>query len=91
MWAKPSAKGDTTNGPTLLRHEQYHFNLAGGMANKATQAQGSRPTSQADFNRLMASTNRTSKQYDSETNHGLNAGPQSTWEGNIDGGNLPYP
>ncbi len=91
MWAKPSAKNDTTNGPALLRHEQYHFNLAGVMASKATVAQGSRPTSQADFNRLMASTNRTSRQYDSETNHGLNSGPQSTWEGNIDGGNLPYP
>jgi len=91
MWAKPSAKTDATNGPALLRHEQYHFNLAGAMASKATQAQGKRPTSQADFNQLMASTNRTSKQYDSDTNHGLKADVQSTWESNIDGGSLQYP
>jgi hypothetical protein len=91
MWAKPSAKNDPTDGPRLLRHEQYHFNLAGVMATKATTAQGSRPTRQADFDRLMAAANRHSSRYDSETNHGLNTAQQSTWESTIDAGNLSFP
>ena len=91
MWAKPSVKTDTTNGPALLRHEQYHYNLAGVMAGKATQAQGQRPTNQGDFNRLVATTNRHTGSYDAETRHGLDASSQAAWESRIDSGNLAFP
>jgi hypothetical protein len=85
-WAKPSAKTGTGNHD-LLRHEQYHLDLAILMAQKATAAGHG---GQAAMNTLVSRCNNQTALYDTQTAHGTIAAQQSAWEGRIDAGTVPY-
>jgi hypothetical protein len=85
-WAKPSAK-TATGQADLLRHEQYHLDLATLMAQKATAAgQGGQPA----MNTLVARCRAQTILYDTQTAHGTVPAQQSAWEGRIDAGTVPY-
>jgi hypothetical protein len=84
-WAKPSVKNASQSA--LLRHEQYHLDLAILMAQKATAAgQGG----QAAMNTLVARCANQTGLYDTQTAHGTNATQQASWETRIDAGTVPY-
>lgn len=85
-WAKPSAKAGAGQAG-LLRHEQYHLDLAVLMAQRATAAG---PANQAGMNTLIARAGNQTRRYDAETAHGTNATQQAAWEAAIDGGTVPY-
>ena len=85
-WAKPSAKAGPGQA-VLLRHEQYHLDLAVLMAQKATTAgRGGQPAMNTLVSRCAAQT----RLYDTQTAHGTNAAQQAAWEARIDAGTVPY-
>jgi len=72
----------------LLKHEQYHLNLACQVAALANRTLGATPTKkQAIEIRKKADALQTKlrKQYDSETDHGCISGKQNSWQQKIDG------
>lgn len=83
-WAKPSAKV-AEGQAALLRHEQYHLDLATLMAQKATAAGRG---GQAGMNTLVAPASAQKNRYDTQTNHGTDGAQQG--ESNIDAGTVPY-
>jgi hypothetical protein len=75
----------------LLRHEAYHLNLActyATIGNKQID-QGGDPSTV--MTQVKAANRREQRNYDGQTAHGCNAGPQATWESNIDSRTLPFP
>jgi hypothetical protein len=78
--------------PGLLRHEQYHLNLAVLIANKANaiQAAGTMGTA-ALVSAFMADGLTHDNSYDQDTNHGRNARMQTLWENDIDAGVPEFP
>jgi hypothetical protein len=74
----------------LLRHEQLHFDIACVLAKKANDALGRgvpiRDIRRAVNARLAELTVTPRNKYDRETNHGCNAGPQSSWENDVSNG-----
>ncbi|WP_044211402.1 hypothetical protein [Flammeovirga sp. OC4] len=84
-------KNDITpnNSTHLLKHEQYHFNIAEVLARKLNQALSTDTSlSESDlidslvrYNMLL---NTENKKYDKETDHGLIISQQKYWEYKID-------
>jgi hypothetical protein len=72
----------------LLRHEQLHFSLACEMAKKGTTHLFSNPSANAQtiLTAVRTRTNTLTTQYDNQSAHGCNAGPQATWETNVANG-----
>ena len=83
-----SVKADQTD--TLLRHEQYHLNLAVLMANKANAAAGTMSASALirAFEKAVTTHDRS---YDQDTDHSRNAALQAMWEKDIDAGIPEFP
>jgi hypothetical protein len=77
--------------PRLLKHEQFHMNLACTLANKATKALASGTDPGTVGARLMAQDKAATGQYDNDTDHGCKAADQTKWEGFITGGLTRYP
>ncbi|NET35860.1 MAG: hypothetical protein F6K19_28175 [Cyanothece sp. SIO1E1] len=67
----------------LLRHEQFHFNIACELAKKGTLAilRGENPQRTLRTVRRLAA--RQTTVYDNQTRHGCNATAQATWEADI--------
>jgi hypothetical protein len=75
----------------LLRHEAYHLNLActyATIGNKQIDSGGDPATV---MTQVKAANRREQVNYDNQTAHGCNAGPQSSWESNIDSRTVPFP
>ena len=70
----------------LLAHEQGHFNLTCAMARKANGMLATAPNFDALLRAARTTLSRQQRLYDRQTNHGCNAGQQSTWETAIAGG-----
>lgn len=70
----------------ILKHEQNHYNLACALARKGSVAilRGGNP--QTILNRVRQVANQQTALYDTQTTHGCQAGPQATWETNIQNG-----
>jgi hypothetical protein len=70
----------------LLKHEQYHYNLACAIATKGTRAiaTGSPPADMLAS--VRAVENAQSSSYDDDTDNGCDAAEQARWEKQIDGG-----
>jgi hypothetical protein len=74
----------------LLRHEQYHLNLAALIANKANAAVGTmRPAALIRAFQRTLTTHTNS--YDGDTDHGQNTRLQTLWEQDIDAGVPQFP
>jgi hypothetical protein len=82
---------DQADMARLLRHEQYHMNLACALAYLGnTQVDAGKPVA-AVFRQVVAASQREQRAYDNDTKHGCNSGPQGTWEANIDSGTVKFP
>jgi Domain of unknown function (DUF4157) len=77
--------------PRVLKHEQFHMNLACTLADKATKALAAGKDPATVGSRLMAQDAAAVGQYDSDTDHGCKAADQTKWEGYITGGLTAYP
>ena len=75
---------------SLLRHEQYHLNLAVLVANKANAASGTMKAGAliAAFKKALEAHNRA---YENDTKNGTDARMQSMWESDIDAGVPEFP
>jgi len=84
-WMKNSAK----NSISLMRHEQYHFNIAeyySRVLNRLITNMDSKYKFEVQY-KLDSIRNKNDKmqtQYDDETNHNLNEKEQNNWERRID-------
>jgi hypothetical protein len=76
------------NSARLLAHEQLHFDIACLIAKKGTDhlASNSRANPTTILNTVKTKTNAQTALYDTQTNHGCNAGPQATWVRNVAAG-----
>jgi hypothetical protein len=74
----------------LLRHEQYHLNLAALISNKANAAVGTMSAAALDkaFDTALKTHDRS---YDGDTGHGRNTRLQTLWESDIDAGVPEFP
>ena len=82
---------DQADMARLLRHEQYHMNLACTLAflgNKQVDA-GARAA--AVLKKVVAASNREQRAYDADTNHGCDSSAQGTWEASIDSDSVKFP
>ena len=78
--------------PALLRHEQYHMNLAVMLVNKAHAAQAAGTLQgQALIDAFVAALEKHEKNYDDDTRHARNVPLQSMWEKDIDAGIPEFP
>ena len=69
----------------VLRHEQYHLNLAAVLVNKANIAYAAGTMTGKDVtDALSAAMTKHQGDYETQTANGSNAGPQAQWESNID-------
>ncbi|MFZ1805840.1 MAG: hypothetical protein WAU36_01385 [Cyclobacteriaceae bacterium] len=86
-WVKQDRKSES-----ILKHEQYHFNLTEVWARKLrkeiTSEKWNVKTFEKEFNSLfkkhMAQTLKEQLRYDNETNHSQVSDKQTAWEGEID-------
>ena len=86
-WVKPAVLRDTVQSPTILAHEQVHFDLAEVHARLMRRyfAGLARPCRRSDaqlsaiVRRLEDETSAEQRRYDAETNHGLLADRQAEW------------
>ncbi len=76
--------------PELLRHEQYHLNLAVLMANKANAASGTMGAS-ALLKAFETAVTTHDRSYEDDTEHGENTNLQAQWEHDIDAGVPEFP
>jgi len=74
----------------LLRHEQYHLNLAALIINKANAAVGTMGTAALDAAVRTALATHT-RSYDGDSDHSRNAPLQTAWEMDIDAGVPEFP
>jgi hypothetical protein len=70
----------------LLRHEQFHFNIACELANKATAALSAGDPIDRIRRGVRAKSASLNDSYDRTTNHGCRQAAQSHWEGIISAG-----
>ncbi|HEY1448116.1 MAG TPA: DUF4157 domain-containing protein, partial [Caulobacteraceae bacterium] len=77
----------------LLRHEQYHLNLAVLLANKANAlaAAGGPPTGAALIKAFQKATAHYDAAYDHDTDNSQNTQMQAKWEKDIDSGAIAFP
>lgn len=74
----------------LLRHEQYHLNLAALIANKANAAAGAMPAG-ALINAFKRALQVHERSYEIDTDNGRNSRMQAMWESDIDAGVPEFP
>jgi hypothetical protein len=84
-------KWQSGESPRVLKHEQFHMNLACTLADKATKALASGKDPGTVGARLMAQDKAARGDYDNDTDHGCKAAEQTKWEGFITGGLTKYP
>ena len=82
---------DQADMARLLRHEQYHMNLACALASLGNDQVDSGAAVKAVLKKVAAASRREQAAYDSDTKHGCDSGAQGTWEGNIDSGSVKFP
>jgi len=82
---------DQADMARLLRHEQYHMNLACALASLGNDQIAAGTAVATALRRVIAASRREQRAYDNDTSHGCDSGAQSTWEGNIDSGSVKYP
>jgi hypothetical protein len=82
---------DQADAARLLRHEQYHLNLACALASLGNDEIGSGTTLAAALKHVVAASRREQRAYDNDTSHGCDSGAQGSWEGNIDSGSVTFP
>jgi hypothetical protein len=70
----------------LLAHEQGHFDIACVLVGKADDALAAGSALDLVRRRLNAKVTQQNAAYDTQTNHGCNAGPQATWTANLAAG-----
>jgi hypothetical protein len=70
----------------LLRHEQTHFDIACAIVNKADDALGAGSALKDVRKAVKDKGDKAQKDYDTQTNHGCNAGPQAAWEADVAAG-----
>jgi len=83
-----SVQADQT--AALLRHEQYHLNLAVLMANKANAASGTMGAS-ALIKAFNTASTTHDHSYDHDTENSQNTNLQTQWEQDIDAGVPEFP
>jgi len=74
----------------LLRHEQYHLNLAALIANKANAAAGTMPAADL-ISAFQTALSTHTASYDEDTDHSRNTRLQTLWEQDIDAGVPEFP
>lgn len=84
-------KWQSAEAPRLLKHEQFHMNLACTLADKATKALAASKDPGTIGSRLMTQDKAARGDYDDDTAHGCKAAEQTKWEGFITGGLTKYP
>ena len=89
--ANKDAEDAADAGGRLLEHEQYHLKLACALADKATAAVSAGTSLANAKKQLKTAVPRETNAYDAASAHGCNAAGQSTWQSNIDSGNLTFP
>lgn len=82
---------DQADMARLLRHEQYHMNLACALASLGNDHVAAGTAVATVLKRVVAASRREQRAYDSDTKHGCDSGAQGTWEGNIDSGSVKFP
>ena len=82
---------DQADTARLLRHEQYHMNLACALASLGNDEIASGTAVAAALKHVVAASRREQRAYDNDTKHGCDSGAQGTWEGNIDSGSVTFP
>lgn len=82
---------DQADMARLLRHEQYHLNLACALAGLGNDQISQGTPVAAVLKQVVAASRRLQRAYDNETKHGCNSGAQGSWETNIDSGSLQFP
>jgi hypothetical protein len=75
----------------LLRHEQYHLNLAAMLVNKANTAYAGGMDGKAATDALAAAMKKYQGDYENDTQNGANATAQAQWESDIDGSVPAFP
>jgi len=83
-----SVAADQTDA--LLRHEQYHLNLAVLIANKANAAAGTMRAA-ALIDAFKTALRTHDRSYDQDTDHSRNTRLQTMWEQDIDAGVPEFP
>ncbi len=74
--------------PRLLRHEQYHMNLACALARIANRLIAGGTTPRRAAARAIAANKKLQAQYDTETDGGCLPNAQARWESDIDADKL---
>ena len=82
---------DQADMARLLRHEQYHMNLACALASLGNDQVASGTKAATALKRVVVASRREQRAYDNDTRHGCDSGAQGTWEGNIDSGSVKFP
>jgi hypothetical protein len=82
---------DQADMARLLRHEQYHMNLACALASLGNDQVAAGTAVGTALKRVIAASSREQRAYDSDTKHGCDSGAQGAWEGNIDSGSVKFP
>jgi hypothetical protein len=68
----------------LLRHEQYHVDLACDIATDGNRRIDSGAAAAGILNAVKMADHTNQAAYDNDTGHGCNAGQQAGWEQRID-------
>ncbi len=82
---------DQADMARLLKHEQYHMNLACALASLGNDRIASGAAVAGILRKVIAASRREQRAYDNDTKHGCDPGAQGTWEANIDGGSVKFP
>jgi hypothetical protein len=82
---------DQADMARLLRHEQYHMNLACTLASLGNDQVAAGTAVATALKRVIAASSREQRTYDNDTKHGCDSGAQGTWEANIDSGTVKFP
>jgi hypothetical protein len=82
---------DQADMARLLKHEQYHMNLACALASLGNDQIASGAAVAGVLRKVIAASRREQRTYDNDTKHGCDSGAQGTWEGNIDSGSVKFP
>jgi hypothetical protein len=82
---------DQADMARLLRHEQYHLNLACALASLGNDQIDSGAALKTVHRQVVAASRREQVAYDNDTKHGCDSGAQGTWESDVDGGSVKFP
>ncbi|MDQ6713485.1 MAG: hypothetical protein M3Z28_09915 [Candidatus Dormibacteraeota bacterium] len=82
---------DQADMARLLKHEQYHMNLACALASLGNDRIASGAAVAGILRKVIAASRREQRAYDNDTKHGCDSGAQGSWEANIDGGSVKFP